>query len=71
MIFIELWRRASDFLAQYKGLPVLIGAGLVLLNFLLRLLPAWPVIGWLAEVDLFMHLGIILGLLGVLFGDAL
>jgi hypothetical protein len=71
MILIQLWRRVSDFLVQYKGLPVLIGIGLVVLNFVLRLLPAWPVIGWLAGVDLFLHLGIIIGLFGILLGDAL
>ncbi len=71
MILIQLWRRVSDFLVQYKGLPVLIGIGLVILNFILRLLPAWPVIGWLASVDLFLHLGIIIGLFGILLGDAL
>ena len=71
MILIQLWRRISDFLVQYKGLPVLIGIGLVILNFVLRLLPAWPVIGWLAGVDLFLHLGIIIGLFGILLGDAL
>jgi len=61
----------SDFLAQRKGLPVFIGVGLVLLNFILRLLPAWPVVGWLAATDLLLHLGVIVGLLGVLLGDAL
>ncbi len=71
MILIQLWRRISEFLVQYKGLPVLIGTGLVVLNFVLRLLPAWPVIGWLAGVDLFLHLGVIIGLFGILFGDAL
>jgi hypothetical protein len=71
MILIQLWRRVSEFLVQYKGLPVLIGSGLVLLNFVLRLLPAWPVVGWLAGVDLFLHLGVIIGLLGILLGDAL
>lgn len=71
MILIQLWRRVSEFLVQYKGLPVLIGSGLVILNFVLRLLPAWPVVGWLAGVDLFLHLGVIIGLLGILLGDAL
>ncbi len=70
-MLIEQLKATSDFLAQHKGLPVIIGVGLVLLNFLLQLLPAWPVINWLVQVDLFLHLGIILGLLGILIGDAL
>jgi hypothetical protein len=68
---IELIQRISEFLAKYKGLPVLVGAGLVLLNFLLRLVPPFPVVGWLAEYDLFLHLGIVVGLIGILVGDAL
>jgi hypothetical protein len=68
---IEWLKKSSDYLARNKGLPVVIGVGLVLLNFLLQLLPAWPVIGWLAEVNFFLHLGIVIGLLGILIGDAL
>ncbi len=68
---IEWLKKSSDYLARNKGLPVIIGVGLVLLNFFFQLLPAWPVIGWLAEVNFFLHLGIIVGLLGILIGDAL
>ncbi len=68
---IEWLKKSSDYLARNKGLPVVVGVGLVLLNFLLQLLPAWPVIGWLAEVNFFLHLGIVIGLLGILIGDAL
>ena len=68
---IEWLKKSSDYLARNKGLPVVIGVGLVLLNFFFQLLPAWPVIGWLAEVNFFLHLGIIVGLLGILIGDAL
>ncbi len=68
---IEWLKKSSDYLARNKGLPVFIGVGLVLLNFVLQLLPAWPVIGWLAEVNFFLHTGIVIGLLGILIGDAL
>jgi len=44
---------------------------LVALNFILQVLPPWAAIRWLADVDLFLHLGVILGLLGILIGDAL
>ncbi|MCD4737978.1 MAG: hypothetical protein K8R89_01790 [Anaerolineae bacterium] len=70
-MLIEWIKATSEFLAKRKGLPVLGAVGLVLLNFILNLLPAWPVVGWLAEVDLFLHLGIVGGLLGILIGDAL
>ena len=67
----ELLKRVSDFLARKPGLPIIVAIGLVALNFVLQLLPAWPVIGWLARTHLFLHTGLILGFLGVLLGDAL
>ncbi len=71
MIILKFLRAASEFLAQRKGLPVLVGVGLVLLNLVISFLPAWPIVGWLAETDLLLQLGVIIGLLGVLVGDAL
>ncbi len=70
-MYIQWLKKTSNFIAHYKGLPVLVGVGLVLLNFIFQLLPPWPVIGWIADVDLFLHLGIIVGLVGILIGDAL
>ncbi|HQE93987.1 MAG TPA: hypothetical protein PLH19_14790 [Anaerolineae bacterium] len=67
----ELLKKASEFLAHHKGLPVLIGVGMVLLNLILTLLPAWPVIGWLADKNLFLQLGVMVGLFGIVLGDAL
>jgi len=67
----NLLKRVSDFLARLPGLPILLAVLLVVLNFVLRLLPAWPVVRWLADADLLLHLGVILGLMGVLLGEAL
>ncbi len=67
----ELLKRISDFLARMTGLPIIVAIGLVAANFLLQLLPAWPIIGWLAHTHLFLHVGLIVGFLGVLLGDAL
>jgi len=65
-------KRLSDFLARYPGLPVLIGIGLVVVNFVLQFLPPdWPVIGWMAGVNLWLHVGVILGLFGALLPHAL
>ena len=64
-------KRSSEFLARWPGLPILVAIGLVALNFVLQLLPDWPVVGWLAHRNLFLHAGLIVGLLGVLLGDAL
>lgn len=67
----ELLKKVSEFLAHNKGLPVLIGIGMVLLNLIFNLLPQWPIITWLAGIDLFLHLGVVVGLFGILLGDAL
>ena len=67
----ELLKRISDFLARMPGIPIIVAVGLVAVNFLLQLLPAWPVIGWLAHTHLFLHVGLMVGFLGVLLGDAL
>jgi hypothetical protein len=59
--------RLSDFFAPRKGLLPMIGLLLVVINFLLRFLPA----GWVSESDLFLHLGIILAIFGLLLARAL
>ncbi len=68
---VEIISNAGNFLAHRKGLPVFIGAGLVLLNLILRWLPEWPFVVFLVQDDFFLHLGAIIGLLGILLGDAL
>jgi len=67
----EWLKRISDFLARFPGLPVLVGLGLILLNFVLQLLHPWPVVEWMAQVNLFLHLGLIVGLIGLLLIRAL
>jgi hypothetical protein len=59
--------RISEFIAARKGLMPLVGIGLVLLNLLFQLVP----IGWLTTSNLFLHLGIIIALLGILLAWAL
>jgi len=68
---LSLLKRVGDFLARVPGLPILVAIGLVILNFVLQLLPDWPIVGWLARFHLLLHLGVIVGLLGVLLGDVL
>ncbi len=64
-------KRVGDFLAQVPGLPVLVGLGLILLNFIFQLLPPWPVVGWMAQVNLLLHLGLVVSLIGLLLIRAL
>jgi hypothetical protein len=67
----ELLKRFSNFAARVPGLPIIIAIGLVALNFVLQFLPDWPVLGWLARTDFLLHIGLVLGFLGVLLGEAL
>ncbi len=66
------WIKAtSNYLAQNKGMPVVLGVLLVILNYILQFLAGLPVLDFLAHTNLLLHLGIVLGLLGILIGDAL
>jgi len=59
---------ASEFLAHRKGLLPLVGAGLVLLNLLIQLVAGGS---WLASSNLFLHLGILVAILGFMLAWAL
>jgi len=69
-----------DRLERLRGLPVLIGAGLVIANFVVQLV-AYAIgatsgePGFLlflfTDANLLLHLGVIVGLIGVLLGDIL
>lgn len=65
--FSRLIDRLSNFFAARKGLLPILGMLLVAINFLLRLFA----VGWLADNDVFLHLGILLALLGFLLAWAL
>lgn len=60
--------KLSEFFAHRKGLIPLIGLALVITNFLLSIFPR---LGWLATSDLFLHLGIILAIMGFMLAWAL
>lgn len=57
-----------DWLADHKGIPVLIGIGLILLNFLVVLFAPG---GWVARTNVFLHLGLVIALLGELMAAIL
>jgi hypothetical protein len=68
----KMMKQVSEFVASLPGLPVLVAIGLAVIGLVLQLLPGdWPVVGWLARTDLFLYIGVIVGLLGILLGDAL
>lgn len=60
--------RLSEFLARRRGLPTMIAILLVLVNLILQFVPG---LEWLARSNLFLHLGVIVGLLGFLLSAAL
>ena len=57
-----------DRIALVKGLPVLIGLVLVLISFVAQFIPA---LAFLTAGQWLMHLGVIIGLGGMLFSDTL
>jgi len=68
--FSRLIDRISDYIAAHRGAPILLGVALVMLNYLLVIIPGVQ-LGFVEETNLFLHLGVIVGLIGVLLGDAL
>jgi len=58
----------SNFLAHRKGLLPLTGISMVILNYLLQWL-IYP--HWLAASNLFLHLGIVLAIFGMMLAWAL
>lgn len=65
--FSRFLDRFSEFFSQRKGFLPLLGIALVAVNFILRLAST----GWLAQTDLFLHLGVILAIFGILLAWAL
>lgn len=65
---IEGLNRFTSWLAARRGVPILIGILLVVLNFIVQFIPG---LGWLAGVDLLLHLGIVFGLVGILVAIAI
>jgi hypothetical protein len=65
--FNHLLDWVSQYLADRKGLLPVIGVLLIGINFALQFFP----LGWLTESNLFLHLGVILAILGFLLAWAL
>ena len=59
----------SNFLAHRKGLLPLIGIVLVIFNFILQFL--FPFDHWLPSSNLFLHLGVIVAICGMMLARAL
>lgn len=59
--------KASEFLAARKGLLPLLGLVFIIINFIFRLV----IPGWFQQTDFFLHLGLIVTILGFLLAQAL
>ncbi len=57
-----------NFLAEKRGLPLLVGLLLVVLNFFCQFVPA---LGWFAEYNVLLHLGVLLAIGGSLMSSIL
>ena len=66
--FNQLLDQLSEFLAHRKGLLPLLGLVMVVINFIFQLIPG---LGWLASSNLFLHLGLILAIVGMMLAWAL
>jgi hypothetical protein len=58
----------AEILAQRKGLMIIISILLIVANYLLQFVPG---LGWISQTNLFLHLGVIIGLIGVMIAWAL
>lgn len=60
----ELVERVNAFLVQRPGVLPLVGLGLIVFNLLLQIYPGPE--AWIAASDLFLHLGLIVSVIGLL-----
>ncbi len=65
---LDIVNKFVDFLAEKRGLPLLLGLRLVVLNFFCQFVPA---LGWFAEYDVLLHLGVLLSIIGSLMSSIL
>jgi hypothetical protein len=64
----RLLDQLSEFLAARRGLPTLIGIGLVVLNYCLQFVPG---LEGFAQTNTLLHAGVVLALFGLLLAQAL
>ncbi len=63
----RLLDKISEFLAHRKGLIPIIGLILVVISFIFQFFPG----NWMGDSDIFLHLGVILAIIGFLLAWAL
>jgi hypothetical protein len=58
----------SNFLAERRGVPLILGFIMVALNFVCQFIPA---LGWFAEYHVLLHLGVLFAIGGTLLSSVL
>ncbi len=66
--FNQFLDQLSEYFAHRKGLLPMVGIVLVILNLIFQAIPG---MGWLASSNLFLHLGVILAIVGMMLAWAL
>jgi len=61
----QLLDKLSAFIGERPGLLPLLGLGLIIINLILQVFPG-PGSGWLVDSNLFLHVGLIMSLIGIL-----
>jgi hypothetical protein len=59
--------KVSEYLASRKGLLPIIGILLIMFNFVLLFFP----VGWVKDTNLFLHLGMVIAIFGLMLAWAL
>ncbi len=59
--------RMSEFFAARKGQLPILGIGLILVNLVFQIVP----LGWISSSNLYLHLGVILAIVGFMLAWAL
>jgi hypothetical protein len=59
--------QVSEYLASRKGLLPIIGMILIIVNLIFQFFP----LGWLKDTNLFLHVGLVIAILGLMLAWAL
>ena len=65
---LNLLDKSADFMAERPGFLPIVGVVFILINLLLQIFPGS---GWVVESNLFLHIGLVIGIIGLLIIRAL
>jgi hypothetical protein len=60
----QFLERVADALARHPGLLLFVAIGFVLFNFVLQIIPGTGY--WIVDSNLFLHVGLVIGFIGIL-----